>query len=251
MTDERELFLFNLVPKSKYQGMYSYHSHMGSIPVDVAYGSLSLFTTIVHNVFLLYHVDMFVSVYKIDKASFWIGEMIFLVWNSLNDPVFGWISDKKYLSSAKGKDFSTSNIVLQRIEALVWTGPLFAVSFMAFWVQWAYPGLQFVICLCLYDGFLTMIDLHHSALLADLAIAADARTKLNSRASMFSILGSGSVFLSYAIWNKENLYSFRIFCVVLALVSLLGFLIMTRVLRQVFQKHIEQTEAINETALPR
>lgn len=210
-----------------------------SVPVDIAYGSLSLFTTIIHNVFLLYHVDMFVSVYRIDKASFWIGEMIFLVWNSLNDPVFGWISDKKYLSTSKWKEHSAVSVVLQRLDALLWTGPFFAVSFMAFWVQWAYPGLQFVICLCLYDGFLTMIDLHHSALLADLAISANTRTRLNSRASMFSILGSGSVFLSYAVWNKDNLHSFRIFCAILTLVSLLGFLVMTRVLKQIFQKKVE------------
>ncbi|KAL4231139.1 Transmembrane protein 180 [Mactra antiquata] len=220
--------------------MSSQQSMMCSVPLDIAYGSLSLFTTIVHNVFLLYHVDIFVSVYKIDKASFWIGEIIFLVWNSINDPMFGWISDRHYLSASKRKDCSTSYIVLQRLEALQWTGPFFAVSFMAFWVQWAFPGLQFVICLCLYDGFLTMIDLHHSALLADLAISAEARTRLNSKSSWFSILGSGSVFLSYAVWNKDNLHTFRIFCAVLTLLSLVGFLIMTRVLKQVFQQSVDQ-----------
>ncbi|WAR21398.1 MF13A-like protein [Mya arenaria] len=204
------------------------------IPIDVAYGSLSFFTTVVHNIFLLYHVDMFVSVYKIDKASFWLGEMIFLIWNSLNDPVFGWISDKRYLSSAGNNHQSVQSIVLRRLDALLWTGPMFAVSFLAFWVQWAAPGLQFVICLCLYDGFLTMIDLHHSALLADLAISAKARTKLNSRSSFFSILGSGSVFLSYAVWNKDNLRTFRIFCLVLSLICLVGFGLMTKVLKNIF-----------------
>ncbi|XP_045190123.2 transmembrane protein 180-like [Mercenaria mercenaria] len=227
--------------------MHSHKTELFSIPVDIAYGSLALFQNIVHNVFLLYHVDIFVSVYKIDKTSFWIGEMIFLVWNSLNDPVFGWISDKRYLSAGKGKSFSASSIVLQRLEALLWTGPLFAVSFMGFWVQWAYPGLQFVICLCLYDGFLTMIDLHHAALLADLAISAETRTRLNSRASMFSILGSASVFLSYAVWNKDNLRSFRIFCAILTLVSLLGFLVMTRVLKQVFQKNMEKMDEVKNS----
>lgn len=219
-----------------------------SIPLDIAYGSLSLFTSVVHNVFLLYHVDMFVSVYRIDQTSFWIGEMIFLVWNSLNDPVFGWLSDKRYLSD-NSKHFGLSNIVLQRIDALRWTGPLFALSFLAFWIQWANPGLQFVICLCLYDGFLTMIDLHHSALLADLAISAEARTKLNSRASFFSILGSASVFLSYAVWNKDNLRMFRQFCLLLTVISLIGFFLMTKVLKKVFQensdKHVERdTSAI-------
>lgn len=45
------------------------------LPTAVVYGSLALFTSILHNVFLLYYVDTFVSVYKINKMSFWIGEV--------------------------------------------------------------------------------------------------------------------------------------------------------------------------------
>ncbi|KAH3707374.1 transmembrane protein 180-like [Dreissena polymorpha] len=227
--------------------MWPKNRYIFSVPMDVAYGSLALFTTILHNIFLLYHVDMFVSVYKIDKTSFWIGEMVFLVWNSLNDPVFGWISDRRYLSAGAGKATGFQQVVLQRMDALTWTGPLFALSFLSFWIQWTNPGLQFVTCLCLYDGFLTMVDLHHSALLADLAIAAETRTKLNSRASMFSILGSGSVFLSYACWNKDSLRTFRIFCLVLAVLSLVGFYVMTRVLRKAFLQNVERIELKEET----
>lgn len=36
---------------------------------------MALFTSVLHNVFLLYYVDTFVSVYKINKLSFWIGEV--------------------------------------------------------------------------------------------------------------------------------------------------------------------------------
>lgn len=45
------------------------------LPTAVVYGSLALFTSILHNVFLLYYVDTFVSVYKINKVSFWVGEV--------------------------------------------------------------------------------------------------------------------------------------------------------------------------------
>nr|KAF6322571.1 major facilitator superfamily domain containing 13A [Pipistrellus kuhlii] len=69
------------------------------LPTAVVYGSLTLFTTVLHNVFLLYYVDTFVSVYKISKAAFWVGETVFLLWNSLNDPLFGWLSDHQFLSS--------------------------------------------------------------------------------------------------------------------------------------------------------
>ena len=220
--------------------------HRVQIPMDVAYGALSLFTTVLHNIFLLFHVDMFVSVYKIDKTSFWVGEIVFLIWNSLNDPLFGWISDRKYLSSSVGKDHTKANIIQKRIGALRWTGPLFAISFLSFWVPWTYASVQFVVCLCLYDGFLTMVDLHHSALLADLAVSADTRTKLNSRSSLFSIIGTASVFISYSVWNKDNLSSFRLFCLCLTLISLVGFWSITAFLRQIFRDQSKQLAPITD-----
>ncbi|XP_035590782.1 transmembrane protein 180-like [Oncorhynchus keta] len=207
------------------------------VPTAVLYGSLSLFVSILHNVFLLYYVETFVSVYKIDKLSFWVGETVFLIWNSLNDPLFGWLSDRSFLSSPQsGPQISSPEVVLKRLAALSRNGPLFALSFLAFWVSWARPGLQFLVCLCLYDGFLTVVDLNHNALLADLAVSAYDRTRLNFHCSLFSALGSLSVFLSYSVWDKGDFYSFRLFCVALAVVSALGFTGVSRLLKSRFQK---------------
>lgn len=204
------------------------------LPTAVVYGSLAFFTTILHNVFLLYYVDTFVSVYKINKVSFWVGETVFLLWNSFNDPLFGWLSDRRFLSSQprSGAGLSSRDVVLTRVRALGWHGPLLALSFLAFWVPWAPAGLQFLLCLCLYDGFLTLVDLHHHALLADLALSAHDRTHLNFYCSLFSAAGAMSVFASYAFWNKEDFSSFRAFCVVLAAGSGLGFLGATQLLKR-------------------
>jgi len=202
------------------------------------YGSISLYTSILHNLFLLYHVDMFVSVYKIDKFSFWVGETIFLVWNSCNDPLFGWISDRRYLSAAVPCDDSAT-VIRSRLVALKVNGPLFAVSFVAFWFAWMFPSLQFAICLCLYDGFLTMIDLHHSALLADLAVRAGTRARLKMYCSVFSAIGALSVFLSYIFWNHAagsdgTVVPFQIFCCVLAVFSICGFSVSTIMLERMY-----------------
>ena len=187
-----------------------------------------------HNVFLLFHVELFVSIYKIDKTSFWIGETIFLIWNSLNDPLFGWVSDKGYLQEHGHKQ---SSVVLSRLSSLQRYGPLFAGSFLLFWLSWTWPALQFVVCLCLYDGFLTVIDLNHSALLADLSVSDVVRTRLNGYSSVFSAVGSLSVFLSYVAWNKDDLSMFRIFCIVLVVGSMAGFYISTTMLKKSFQSH--------------
>lgn len=218
-------------------------SCFSSISTAVLYGSLSLFVSILHNVFLLYYVDTFVSVYKIDKVSFWVGETVFLIWNSLNDPLFGWISDRSFLGSQHaGVRISNPQVVLKRLQALSRTGPLFALSFLAFWVSWARPGLQFLVCLCLYDGFLTVVDLNHNALLADLAVSASERTRLNFQCSLFSALGSLSVFMSYSFWDKEDFFSFRMFCVALAALSILGFSVACWLLQHRFQGRARRDE---------
>uniref|UniRef100_A0ABI7XCL6 Major facilitator superfamily domain containing 13A n=1 Tax=Felis catus TaxID=9685 RepID=A0ABI7XCL6_FELCA len=80
-------------------GLGRLQAWMLGLPTAVVYGSLALFISVLHNVFLLYYVDTFVSVYKINKTAFWVGETVFLLWNSLNDPLFGWLSDRQFLSS--------------------------------------------------------------------------------------------------------------------------------------------------------
>ncbi|XP_077992698.1 transmembrane protein 180-like [Glandiceps talaboti] len=209
------------------------------------YGSLALFLSISHNVFLIYYVDMFVSIYKIDKVSFWVGETIFLVWNSLNDPLFGWFSDKNLLSAeGESKSISSPTVVLKRLRALSINGPLFGLSFILLWIPWANPTVQFIVCLCLYDGFLTMLDLHHTALLADLSLDGDERTRLNGYCSIFSAFGSISVFLSYLFWDKENVLSFQLFCVVLAVFSIIGYYVGARVLKQQYLKIYNKEDSI-------
>lgn len=216
------------------------------LSLETAYGSLAFFTSVLHNVFLLYHVDMFVSVYKIDKMSFFLGEIVFLFWNCINDPLFGWLSDRHYLQGG-GKEHPHSDVVTRRIVALQKNGPMLALAFLTFWVAWAYPWLQFLVCMCVYDGFLTMVDLHHSALLADLAVSNEERTRLNSRCSLFSIVGSASVFVSYLLWHREDLTRFRAFCGLLACVSLVGFVVMCRLMKSAYARQRRQELAAQDS----
>ncbi len=121
-------------------------------------------------------------------------------------------------------------------RALIKFSPVFVFGFLSFWFSWLQPSLQFVTCLCIYDGFLTLIDLNHSALLADLALSEEERTRLNGYSSFFSAIGSTSVFMSYYFWDKEFILTFQMFCVCLAGFSFIGFVISTSTMRYYFEK---------------
>ena len=120
-------------------------------------------------------------------------------------------------------------------RALLKFGPVFVLGFLSFWFSWLRPSIQFVVCLCIYDAFLTMVDLNHSALLADLAFSEKERTRLNGYSSLFAAAGSTSVFMSYYFWDKDNIVTFQTFCVCLAVFSLFGFVASTFTLRRYFE----------------
>ena len=209
------------------------------LPIHIAYGGLALFISLLNNVFLLFYVTTFVSVYHIDGTSFFIGETLFLIWNSINDPLFGWMSDSDALKHNKGGQNSQLNVIIKRIQALSRFGPLFALSFLTFWFHILPVGLQFSFSLCLYDSFLTMVDLHHQALLADLTIKAEDRVRLNSYCSIFSAAGSVSVFVSFTLWDKENLFHFQLFCVGLAAFVCFGFYACCESMKTYYNSNIE------------
>jgi Na+/melibiose symporter-like transporter len=127
-------------------------------------------------------------------------------------------------------------VIFASSRALVKFSPVFVLGFLSFWFSWLQPSLQFVICLCIYDAFLTLIDLNHSALLADLALSEEERTRLNGYSSFFSAIGSTSVFISYYFWDKEFILTFQMFCVCLAVFSLIGFVISTSMMKHYFEK---------------
>ncbi len=88
-----------------------------------------------------------------------------------------------------------------------------------------------------------MVDLHHQALLADMAITAEERTKLNSYCSVFSAMGSASVFMSFAVWNKNRLLPFRTLCLTVASVVVVGFMICCTILQWEFQYRKDKEDA--------
>ena len=61
---------------------------------------------------------------KIEPRWFYIGQIVFMIWNSVNDPLFGWLSDKFSTFS-----FRKNN----RLGAIRYGGWLWVLSFLYVW----------------------------------------------------------------------------------------------------------------------
>ncbi|CAF0927378.1 unnamed protein product [Rotaria sordida] len=192
--------------------------------IFIFYCLLSFFKTSIHYIHLVYYVQTYISIYKINSYSFWIAESLFLIWNSLNDPLFGWLSDR-YTSS-----------VNHRLNYLTLCGPLFCLSSLCFWyplieINSSLLGLQLLFSLCLYDTFLTMIDLNYNSLLVDISL--HKRETLSSASAIGNALGSLPLLISYRFWNSSDLQLFRIFVTILTIIIACGFIFVTQSMKQI------------------
>lgn len=115
----------------------------------------------------------------------WIGiaSAIYAVWNALNDPIFGYISDSS--RSRHGR----------RIPFMRYTAPFLALSFILVWLAPSKSGdlflfLWMLISMVLYDGCYTIIGLVYSALLPESSESDTERNHLQISSSLFGLLGT-------------------------------------------------------------
>lgn len=78
--------------------------------------------------YLIYHVDIFISVFGISQEAFWWCEAVFLVWNSINDLAYGWASDSESLASQGPAGRVSSATLQKRFRALSRGGPCFCAA---------------------------------------------------------------------------------------------------------------------------
>jgi GPH family glycoside/pentoside/hexuronide:cation symporter len=108
--------------------------------------------------------------------------LIFGVWNAANDPLFGYISDR------------TKNPLGRRIPYIRYGAPLFALSFIACWIDW--PGshsnqalmfVQMLLLLFFFDSLYTAIATSIYVMPFEMAVSNRARSSIFLWKILFSV----------------------------------------------------------------
>jgi glycoside/pentoside/hexuronide:cation symporter, GPH family len=117
-------------------------------------------------------------------TAYWIGlaSAIYAVWNALNDPLFGYISD------------STRSRWGRRIPYMRFTAPFLALTFILVW--FAPPEADqmvkfwwMLVVMLLYDTCYTIIGLAYSSLGPEITESDAQRNGLQISSSLFALLG--------------------------------------------------------------
>ena len=93
----------------------------------IGYSGVMLASSALNCVFVTYYVEFFMRVSLLSSRAFFMSQLFYMLWNMCNDPLFGWLSDSKSSSGSR------------RISAILFGGPMWALSFALIWFPWGPP----------------------------------------------------------------------------------------------------------------
>ncbi|MCE7740567.1 MAG: MFS transporter [Candidatus Heimdallarchaeota archaeon] len=127
----------------------------------------------------------YVDILHMNPQSYGVVLIIFAVWNAVNDPIFGYMSDKKRLDK-RGK----------RTFFIRLSTPIYFIGYTMFWLafpSWSQTWLFIflLISLFIFDTGLTIAGLNISALQIDQTTSTNERTRIMLISMLVSLLPVG------------------------------------------------------------
>lgn len=145
---------------------------------------LSTLSGVFASLLIMFYQDYF----GISAKWITIAFIVYAVWNAVNDPIFGQLTD------------STRSKHGRRIPFMRYTAPFFALTFIAVWFvpEKSSDITKFIwmlVSMILYDSCFTIIGLVHSALMPEMTESLEERSKLQVSSSLFGLLGTALGFV--------------------------------------------------------
>ncbi|XP_063962046.1 transmembrane protein 180-like [Lytechinus pictus] len=182
----------------------------------LAYSMTFLATKMMNTIFRFYYVQLFTDYYHISESWFHVAQVVYMIWNAVNDPLFAYWQDNSNIKAFRS-----------RRHAIMYGAPLFAICFLLPWFPWkTYEanewiiGVHLMVSLCCYDTLFTFVLLSYCALFAEISTRHEDRVRLTRYGQVASIVGSTSVLISQFVSdNLKNFHAFQMWCVIVAFLS--------------------------------
>lgn len=164
-------------------------------------------------IFTLKYIELFYDDLKLLPILFIIGQVIYMVINSLNDPLLGQLSDR-----TNRKKWGS-----RRIIYIKYGGPIWALTFLLVWFPWSLDNqiiifIHYIISICLFDTLLTLVVLCWMALLPEMTTDIDERNKANFFVLVFGIIALLPFILIVGPLDTLSL-TFQVLMIVIAVIS--------------------------------
>jgi Na+/melibiose symporter-like transporter len=168
-------------------------------------------STILTTIFGIFHVDVFLQVYKLPLSTYATGNFIFSFINTANDVAGAWIVDVFASESSRSSIIGIS-------------GCLFSFFFLSPFFQWNIfagfsPGFHFVTSMSLYDTMYSFMAILMGSVITDNhKMSNDHRIRFMAASKVVNLLASLIVArLGLTFFSKQDLQPFQNFVIVIAI----------------------------------
>lgn len=190
--------------------------------------------TFLAGVFMLMYVNFFWNYLGLIEPLFIIGMIIYATINALNDPLTGHLSDKTNIDKWGSR----------RLIYIKWFGPLWALFYFIMWFPWSYDNqiiifFQFVLSICIFDTFLSLVIGLYMSLMSEMSDNIKVRYKLSFYANIATFIAGIPVVFAQSIFDA-SLETFQMFNGVLAIISIILYIIVTRTLKERPELRVEE-----------
>ncbi|MBU0672609.1 MAG: MFS transporter [Candidatus Margulisbacteria bacterium] len=153
-------------------------------PGKIAYSFGAVATALSYQAFSTYIIFFYVDVVKLPAYLAAIGMLIYAVWNAINDPLAGYISDHTHSRWGRRIPYIALGAVPFGLAYfLLWTPPF--TNYSQTMLLFAY----FVGFICLFDGFYTVTILNWASLFPEMFPSLKERSRVNAYRQSFGMIG--------------------------------------------------------------
>lgn len=168
-------------------------------------------STLLTTVFGIFHVDVFLRVYKLPLATYATGNFIFSFINTANDVAGAWLVDVFASESSRSSIIGVS-------------GCLFALCFLSPFFRWdtgdssLSAGTHFVTSMSVYDTMYSFMAILMGSVITDNHSMSDQdRIRFMASGRVVNLLASFLVArVGLSIFSKENMAPFQSFVIIIA-----------------------------------
>jgi GPH family glycoside/pentoside/hexuronide:cation symporter len=150
----------------------------------IAYSFGAVATALSYQAFSTYIIFFYVDVMKLPAYLAGIAMLIYAVWNAVNDPIAGFISDSTHTRFGRRIPYLAAGAIpFGIIFFLLWIPPFGALE------QVPFLFLYFLGFICLFDGFYTVTILNWASLYPEMFQSLKERAQVNAYRQSFGMLG--------------------------------------------------------------
>lgn len=151
----------------------------------ILYSSGGIGSSLLISVFASFLVFFYVDHLKMPADWIGIAMLFYGIWNAINDPLFGHISDKTRTKHGRRKPYILwGTVPLVVVFALVWTPPFNVLTTVA------WRMVYFFLVIAVFDTLYTIVILNWSALFPEMFKTQKERTDISAVRLVFSIIGN-------------------------------------------------------------